>query len=58
MSAVAETVTATEEKSGPLGSLQYLLAVIFVVGWSAVICGGFAVQFIDGDGGCELPPAR
>ncbi|MFE3317001.1 disulfide bond formation protein B [Nocardia sp. NPDC059195] len=54
MSAVTETVTVTEEKSGPLGSLQYLLAVIFVVGWSAVICGGFAVQFIDWEYPCPL----
>ncbi|MFE1593024.1 disulfide bond formation protein B [Nocardia sp. NPDC058705] len=47
-------VAVVEEKSGPLGSLQYWLAVIFVVGWSAVICGGFAVQFLNWEYPCPL----
>jgi disulfide bond formation protein DsbB len=28
-----------------LGQIQYWLAVIFVIGWTAIICGGLAFQF-------------
>lgn len=36
------------------GQLQYWLAVIFVVGWTGVICGGLGVQFGSWDYPCPL----
>ncbi|MFI6046138.1 disulfide bond formation protein B [Nocardia sp. NPDC051321] len=37
-----------------MGQLQYWLAVVFVVGWTGVICGGLAVQFGDHEYPCPL----
>ncbi|WP_194833937.1 disulfide bond formation protein B [Nocardia sp. XZ_19_369] len=36
------------------GQLQYWLAVLFVVGWTGVICGGLGVQFGSWDYPCPL----
>ncbi|CAM4502412.1 disulfide bond formation protein B [Nocardia ninae] len=36
------------------GQLQYWLSVIFVVGWTGVICGGLGVQFGSWDYPCPL----
>ncbi|WP_405488645.1 disulfide bond formation protein B [Nocardia sp. NBC_00511] len=54
------TVTGTTEPTGTtsgggvLGQLQYWLAVIFVIGWTGVICGGLGVQFGTWDYPCPL----
>ncbi|WP_218025311.1 disulfide bond formation protein B [Nocardia jejuensis] len=45
---------APEGGSGPLGQVQYWLAVIFVVGWTGVVCGGLGVQFGSWDYPCPL----
>ncbi|WP_280261372.1 disulfide bond formation protein B [Nocardia wallacei] len=37
-----------------LGQLQYWLAVIFVVGWTGVVCGGLGTQFIGWEYPCPL----
>ncbi|MBF6179388.1 disulfide bond formation protein B [Nocardia otitidiscaviarum] len=37
-----------------LGRVQYWLAVVFVVGWTGVVCGGLAVQFGTWDYPCPL----
>ncbi|MFI9406268.1 disulfide bond formation protein B [Nocardia sp. NPDC052316] len=37
-----------------MGQLQYWLAVLFVVGWTGVICGGLGVQFGSWDYPCPL----
>jgi hypothetical protein len=42
---MATIEAATARKSALLGQIQYWFAVIFVVGWTGVICGGLAVQF-------------
>ncbi|MFI8977374.1 disulfide bond formation protein B [Nocardia asteroides] len=54
MSATTGSTVLPEDEPGPLGSVQYWLAVIFVVGWCGVICGGFAVQFADWEYPCPL----
>ncbi|MBL1077627.1 disulfide bond formation protein B [Nocardia sp. 2] len=46
--------TATAPRTGALGQVQYWLAVIFVVGWTGVVCGGLAVQFGTWDYPCPL----
>ena len=42
------------EAVGWAGRLQYLLAVVFVVGWTVVICGGLVVQYGTWDYPCPL----
>lgn len=37
-----------------LGQVQYWLAVIFVIGWTGVVCGGLGVQFGTWDYPCPL----
>ncbi|MFD6159083.1 disulfide bond formation protein B [Nocardia sp. NPDC060256] len=37
-----------------VGQLQYWLAVVFVVGWTGVICGGLAVQFVGQEYPCPM----
>ncbi|WP_227998343.1 disulfide bond formation protein B [Nocardia australiensis] len=36
---------STTRRRAALGQLQYWLAVVFVLGWTGVICGGLAFQF-------------
>ncbi|QBS42787.1 disulfide bond formation protein B [Nocardia sp. CS682] len=48
-----ETVPARATET-VAGQLQYWLAVIFVVGWTGVICGGLGVQFGSWDYPCPL----
>lgn len=49
------TATAPARTTGTVvGQLQYWLAIIFVVGWTAVICGGLGVQFGSWDYPCPL----
>ncbi|MEV6772906.1 disulfide bond formation protein B [Nocardia sp. NPDC051030] len=50
---IADT-PATEDRGGPLGQVQYWLAVIFVAGWTGVVCGGLGVQFGTWDYPCPL----
>ncbi|MFC9993388.1 disulfide bond formation protein B [Nocardia sp. NPDC127526] len=50
----AERTGATEDGGGPLGQLQYWLAVIFIIGWTGVVCGGLGVQFLTWDYPCPL----
>ncbi|ATL71503.1 disulfide bond formation protein B [Nocardia terpenica] len=45
------TASATRAR---LGRLQYWLAVVFVVGWSGVVCGGLGDQFLAWDYPCPL----
>ncbi|MFI6870411.1 disulfide bond formation protein B [Nocardia sp. NPDC050406] len=52
--ATAAESTATPGRGGALGQVQYWLAVIFVVGWTGVVCGGLAVQFGTWDYPCPL----
>ncbi|AYF73361.1 disulfide bond formation protein B [Nocardia yunnanensis] len=51
--APAET-TARGTAGGFAGQIQYWLAVIFVVGWTGVVCGGLGVQFGTWDYPCPL----
>ncbi|RDI61461.1 disulfide bond formation protein B [Nocardia pseudobrasiliensis] len=39
---------------GRLGQLQYRLAIVFVVGWTGVVCGGLGTQFVAWDYPCPL----
>ncbi|MEV0245174.1 disulfide bond formation protein B [Nocardia sp. NPDC050712] len=55
MTAATTTEPAAEApRGGALGRLQYWLAVIFVVGWTGVVCGGLAVQFVNWEYPCPL----
>ncbi|MEC3913538.1 disulfide bond formation protein B [Nocardia sp. CDC160] len=52
-------VTATDAETtgtggGFAGQIQYWLAVIFIVGWTGVVCGGLGVQFGTWDYPCPL----
>ncbi|MEU1207030.1 disulfide bond formation protein B [Nocardia sp. NPDC005825] len=44
----------TARGGGFAGQIQYWLAVIFVVGWTGVVCGGLGVQFGTWDYPCPL----
>ncbi|MEV6561168.1 disulfide bond formation protein B [Nocardia sp. NPDC051756] len=49
------TATVPDRTAGTVaGQLQYWLAVIFVIGWTGVICGGLGVQFGSWDYPCPL----
>jgi disulfide bond formation protein DsbB len=37
-----------------LGQIQYWLAVVFVIGWTGIICGGLAFQFGAWEYPCQL----
>ncbi|MFI1914258.1 disulfide bond formation protein B [Nocardia sp. NPDC020380] len=54
MTAPANENATTAAESGPLGQVQYWLAVIFVAGWTGVVCGGLGVQFGSWDYPCPL----
>jgi len=45
---------ATDRRRSALGQTQFWLACLFVVGWTGVVCGGLAVQFISWDYPCPL----
>ncbi|UGT39892.1 disulfide bond formation protein B [Nocardia yamanashiensis] len=47
-------IEVSHSRGGVLGRLQYWLAVIFVVGWTGVVCGGLAVQFFNWEYPCPL----
>lgn len=51
---VTDTATTTDKSAGALGQVQYWLAVIFVVGWTGVICGGLGFQFLNWEYPCPL----
>ncbi|MGV0743167.1 disulfide bond formation protein B [Mycolicibacterium sp. XJ870] len=44
----------TEVSRNALGSIQYWLAVVFIIGWTGVICGGLAFQFFAWEYPCPL----
>ncbi|WP_433661548.1 disulfide bond formation protein B [Nocardia sp. CA-128927] len=49
------TTTVPDRTTGTVvGQLQYWLAVVFVIGWTGVICGGLAVQFIGREYPCPM----
>jgi len=48
----------TDRRRRRLGQTQFWLACIFVVGWTGVVCGGLAVQFIAWEYPCPLCMAQ
>ncbi|WP_067568403.1 disulfide bond formation protein B [Nocardia acidivorans] len=52
---VTDTAPATvESRGGALNQLQYWLALVFIVGWAGVICGGLGFQFVNWEYPCPL----
>lgn len=52
---VTGTAPATDAgATGALGQVQYWLAVIFVIGWAGVVCGGLGFQFGNWEYPCPL----
>ncbi|MFE3188965.1 disulfide bond formation protein B [Nocardia sp. NPDC059240] len=54
VTATDSETTGTSRGGGVLGQVQYWLAVIFIVGWTGVVCGGLGVQFGTWDYPCPL----
>ncbi|MFB7721273.1 disulfide bond formation protein B [Nocardia sp. NPDC056100] len=52
---VTDTAPGTvESRGGVLNQLQFWLALIFMVGWAGVICGGLGFQFVNWEYPCPL----
>lgn len=51
---VRDRLAETGELPSPLEKAQYWFACAFVIGWSAVLCGGFYFQFARGEQPCPL----
>jgi disulfide bond formation protein DsbB len=52
VSVQSENTTARRQPA--LGQIQFWLACLFMAGWTGVVCGGLAVQFVSRDYPCPL----